>query len=69
MGRKQGHKKERAAGICVLLAIPVTIAINRIVDTYVQQSRIDVWDILTYAILAFIALIFFKWGETNGTGE
>lgn len=67
--RRLGHKKRTAAGICVLLAIPVTIAINRIVDTYVQQSRIDVWDILTYAILAFIALIFFKWGETNGTGE
>lgn len=48
-------RKFRAAGINVLLAIPLTICINITLSKLLSEPRADIWDILTIFILLIIA--------------
>ncbi len=48
-------RKFRAAGISVLLAIPLNICINVTLSKLLAEPRADIWDILTIFILLIIA--------------
>jgi len=48
-----------ATAITVLLVIPVNFLINLIISLYIEQPKIDIWDIMTYSILLIISLTFF----------
>lgn len=50
-------RKFRAAGISVLLAIPLTICINVTLSKLLSEPRADIWDILTVFLLLIIAFI------------
>ncbi len=52
-------KKLRAAGISVLLAIPLTICINVTLSKLLSEPRADIWDLLTILILLMTAFLLF----------
>ncbi|MDE6744537.1 MAG: helix-turn-helix domain-containing protein [Lachnospiraceae bacterium] len=52
-------RKFRAAGISVLLAIPLNICINVTLSKLLSEPRADIWDILTIFILLIIAFLLF----------
>ncbi len=52
-------RKFRAAGISVLLAIPLTICINVTLSKLLSEPRADIWDILTIFILLITAFLLF----------
>lgn len=57
------RKKYTAAGISLLLMIPAASVINFIVDRYMSNPGIDVWDIANYAVLALAAFLLLLIGR------
>lgn len=48
-----------ACALCLLLAIPVSFAINYSLTKTLNEPLVDVWDVLTYALLAVGAVVLF----------
>ncbi len=56
-----------AGGICVLSAIPATATCNALIAHLLDAPRIDIWDVLSYAILLLAAAVLFILGRgVNG---
>ena len=56
-------RKYAAAAISVLLGIPVAIGINFVLVKWIAEPVVDLWDIVTYSILAAAAIAIFVWGR------
>ncbi len=52
-------RKPLAAGIALLLAIPVCLLINVVLSSLVPEARMDVWDVLAFLVMAAVSLRFF----------
>lgn len=57
--RRLHARKFCAAGITVLLAIPLNICINITLSKLLSEPRADIWDILTIFILLITAFLLF----------
>lgn len=54
-----------SAAASVLLGIPVQFGINLVVSKFIGEPIADVWDWLSYAVMAAVALIIFLIGYTR----
>ena len=54
-----GSRKRTAAALALLLMIPLCVAINIIIEKVLAVSNFDVWDMLSYAVLAVSAAVLF----------
>lgn len=52
-------RKFMAVAISLLLAIPLSIVVNSTLSRIIDTSLFDVWDALTFVIIAVVAAIFF----------
>lgn len=50
----------RAWGICCLLAVPFELILNFILSRVIDETILDIWDLLTVTILMFAALVLFN---------
>lgn len=56
-------EKYNMAAFSTLLGIPIYFLINYIVTKYTKESMVDVWDILSYGILAMASVVLFFLGK------
>lgn len=54
-----GSHKRTAAALALLLMIPLCAAINVIIEKILAVSNFDVWNMLSYAVLAVSAAVLF----------
>lgn len=54
-----GKRKLMAAGISVVLTIPLSIIITFILSRIISEPPIDVWDFLSFSIIGIVAIVIF----------
>ena len=54
-------RKAKAAGLCLLILIPLCLIINYVLAGLLPDARpvIDVWDILSFVVIFIMAILFF----------
>lgn len=57
--RKLRTHELRAAALCLLLAVPVCLAINITLSKYISEPMFDIWDVFSFGIIMIGAVVLF----------